>query len=90
MSGGNTRHREKSWFMDSNTINTIGLGFDLIGVVMLFIYANPFRGKSSYWTSDEMARKDELKENYLILRQQIGLGLIGIGFILQIISNYIK
>ncbi len=71
------------------TLNTFGLSLDIIGVILLFKYANPFRGKSSFWTKDEMVKEDELKEKYLIHWQKIGLTLIGIGFVLQIISNYI-
>lgn len=70
-----------------NWLNSIGLLFDIAGVVILFIFANPYRGITSYCSSDETARRDKEEENRLKNWQRFGLFLIGIGFFLQFINS---
>ncbi len=83
------------------SINTIGLVLDIIGVVLLFIKANPYSSGFFRFAPDEMfftdgvfvegkaEREDDHKKSCLINWQRIGITLIIIGFVLQIISNYI-
>ena len=70
-----------------NLLSSIGLILDIGGVVILFIFANPFRGKSAYWTSDEMVQKDKEEENKLRKWQKFGLFLLGLGFLLQFLNS---
>tara|TARA_R110000796_G_scaffold252631_3_gene389366 strand:- start:27960 stop:28196 length:237 start_codon:yes stop_codon:yes gene_type:complete len=77
--------------MTSNTINTIGLVFDIIGVLMLFKYGLPSEISKegtvflAVQKSDESEKKKWKKYNFW---SKVGLVLILIGFTFQIISNY--
>jgi hypothetical protein len=73
------------------TINTIGLLFDLIGVLILFKYGLPSDVDKNGHIGLILEQEDEDEKNKwkkYNFRSKIGLGFISIGFIFQIISNY--
>lgn len=70
-----------------NWLNSIGLLFDIAGIIILFIFANPYRGIASCWSSHETALCDKEEENRLKNWQRFGLFLIGIGFLLQFVNS---
>ena len=73
------------------TINTIGLIFDLIGVLLLFKYGLPSNVDKNGYIPLILEQEDEdekKKWKTYNLWSKIGLGFISIGFIFQIISNY--
>lgn len=74
-----------------NYINSLGLIFDIIGVLILFKYGLPSNVSKNgevgmtFLTKDN---EDEKKYKKYKFRSNIGLIIIIIGFILQIISNH--
>jgi hypothetical protein len=77
--------------MTKETINTIGLVFDLIGVLLLFKYGLPSDISKEGVTTLSIGTVNNEEVNKwkkYSLWSKIGLVLISIGFILQIISNY--
>ena len=74
----------------SYIINTLGLMFDIIGVVMLYFYGLPAtvdkNGYSYYIAEDESTEeKDKWKRYHL--RSKVALTFILIGFACQVASN---
>ena len=65
------------------TINSIGLVFDIIGVVLVYLYGLP-NTSSKYEFESDLDKEKSLKR-----LSTAGLILIGIGFFLQLISNYL-
>ena len=80
--------------MDSaGIISSVGLGLDIIGVVLLFKFGLPPRvsetgGTSIKWPGGKS--NEEAKEEYQHYKQMgyVGLGLLVVGFSLQLISNF--
>jgi len=76
----------------SSTVCSLGLILDIIGVVILFFYGLP----SKFHTPPKLLleqglNKDELLENKKIQsRANRGLILIAIGFILQVVSQWLR
>ena len=71
-------------------INTVGLSFDILGVVLLFFYEPPkpeTHARLLESAPSEEERKKHKKRKRLLSR--LGLCLLIIGFSLQIISNLI-
>jgi hypothetical protein len=78
--------------MDSNLINSIGLAFDIIGVLLLFKYGLPSEisktgsvGMTFQQTDHEQIRKWKIYNRW----SWAGLGFIITGFALQLVSNFI-
>ena len=71
-------------------INSIGLGLDIVGVIMLFLYGLPKEiNRCGYvvlsFGEDENEAKKWNRYNRL---SWAALGLIVLGFLLQIVSNF--
>lgn len=72
-------------------INTIGLAFDIVGVLILFAYQAPPKINGM---------EDMMRENYSLIQRvkasikdsklnKFGISLIVLGFAMQIVSNFI-
>ena len=77
----------------ANLINSVGLGFDIVGVVLLFRYGlapevRKTGGMIIAWPSSENMEA-EPKWNYYRRMSFIGLSCLVGGFVLQIFSNYL-
>jgi len=79
--------------MSSIDLNTLGLIFDIIGVLLLFKFgltANPSKEGAMNFVFegvDEKIARKWRKYNFFSI---LGIILVIVGFILQIISNYIS
>ena len=74
----------------SETLNIIGLSFDILGVILLFFYEPPKPEPGAILLESapsEQERAASAKAKYRLSR--VALLLIIIGFIIQIISNLI-
>ena len=74
------------------TINTVGLFLDIVGVVILFFNGPPVYpvlpdGREFIW-SDSDAKGTKAARRKLRW-SKIGLGLLGVGFVFQLCSNYV-
>lgn len=76
----------------ANSVDTLGLIFDISGVIILFFYGLPSRiNTPPKLLLEADLTKEELEENKKIkFWANIGLYLIAVGFILQLISQWIK
>ena len=78
--------------MSSTTLNTIGLLLDIIGALLILVFwvapQTAFKGKI-VTSEDEYSKKDRKKFGYMKLLAQLGMGLLILGFLLQVLSNYI-
>jgi hypothetical protein len=77
--------------MTSNQINSIGLIFDIIGVLILFKFGLPSEVSKTGSISiiAEQTDEDEVRKwKKYNLFSKIGLAFILIGFFLQLYSNY--
>jgi hypothetical protein len=72
-----------------NTLQIIGLMFDFAGVTILFLKTFPFRGKSSFWTSQQMVDDDVRQERKLKRWYRGGFGLLALGFLIQAASCFL-
>jgi hypothetical protein len=66
------------------TINSIGLVFDIIGVLLIYFYGLPNRSAEEVKWESNVDKEKQLKRLSLF-----GLIFIGFGFILQLISNFL-
>jgi len=73
-----------------NIINSIGLGFDIIGVLILFKYGLPSKIHTPpKFLLEQDLTVEEIEENEKIVRwAHSGLILLILGFIFQLISNF--
>jgi hypothetical protein len=80
---------ELNEFISTITLNTLGLLFDLFGVLLLFKFGLPSdidkNGSIGIILEQEDEKKEWIQYNFW---SKTGLGFISLGFILQIISNY--
>ena len=84
--------------MTSSIINSFGLVFDIVGVVVLFYFGPPPLNITrdghkipAYNSHDE----NEIKKNKAMANKhhrlsKLGLALLGFGFVLQLSSNWLK
>ncbi|KQC33422.1 hypothetical protein AAU57_08905 [Nonlabens sp. YIK11] len=74
--------------MVSAMVNSIGLVFDIIGAMLIYFNSPISEGGSFLYSSDETARriKKATKKNNLV---KLGAGILLVGFIIQIISNWV-
>ena len=78
--------------LNSNNVNSMGLIFDLAGIVLLFIYGLPPEinpGGKSYRITGETDESEARKYKRYKCWSFVALFLLLIGFMLQLISNYI-
>lgn len=66
------------------TINSIGLVFDIVGVVIIYLYGLPNRSAEEIQWASNLDKEKRLKR-----LSSVGLFLIFLGFILQLISNFL-
>ncbi len=82
----------------AHSINCIGLVFDIVGVVILFYYGPPalditkdghkilpFNSNNP----EEIAANRAVASRHSLL-SKMGLGLLGLGFVLQFVSNLVS
>lgn len=78
--------------MNSINLNSLGLSFDIIAGLLLWKYGLPeaINKKGMSFLALESTDKDEIKKakKYDVL-SRIGVILLILGFILQLISNYL-
>lgn len=78
----------------ANTVNSVGLVLDIIGVGLVFRYGiaadvSETGGNRLVWPGGP-SKEDAIREYRHFKRMsRIGLGLLGFGFILQLISSYL-
>ena len=82
--------------MTSNSINSIGLALDIVGVVLLFLYGLPSATARSAglaeWAPEPGSEEDRHIRRQWVRRQRttwLGAVLLVLGFALQIASNHI-
>lgn len=82
--------------MTPETVNTIGLCLDIVGVIMLFFFGLPpevRRGGKSFLvlesSTNEESEKEARKARWYDRASWLALVLLIAGFGLQIVSNYI-
>ena len=75
-------------------LNSIGLLFDLLGIILVaYSFKNIRREKNKqliFGPEGEGVTKAEKEHKKLIYLDRIGTSLLVMGFTLQIVSNYIK
>lgn len=79
--------------MNSNDVNTLGLVCDLLGVVILYFFSilpsiklsAKLNGGWNGYEEEKYKKKDKVHNTI----SPIGFSLIIIGFLLQVLSNYI-
>lgn len=82
--------------MDSDTVNSVGLFLDIVGVVLLFVYGLPSdvgpRPSEFELFSVQVGPKDVDRRTRrwrkFRIGSRLGLGLLVYGFVLQILSNH--
>lgn len=78
---------------NNTNVNTIGLAFDLVGIILVaYSFKNIRREKDApglFAGDDDYLSQQQKEHKRLILLDRIGMSFLFIGFVLQIISNYI-
>lgn len=75
--------------MTPNCINSIGLIFDIIGVIIIFIFGLPSSvNRKGVLLKEVSGFNDDKKYKRVLYWAYGGLSLLIIGFVLQLISNY--
>jgi len=81
-------------FLNSANVNSIGLAFDLVGILFVaYSFKNIRREKDAvglFAGDDEHQAKQQKEHKFLISLDRIGMAFLVVGFGLQIISNYIN
>jgi uncharacterized membrane protein SpoIIM required for sporulation len=75
----------------SSILNIVGLSFDIIGVILLFIFGLPpdvIRGGHQYYASLEVDKNEKRKAAIYDNISRVALILIIIGFIFQLLSGF--
>ena len=87
-----------SHFFSAATVNSVGLALDILGVILLFCYGlppdvHPGRGGTTirWGGGDTPAEIEEKTKRYKRYKRNswVALGLLVLGFTLQIISNWL-
>lgn len=79
-------------YLNPTTINTIGLIFDIAGAILLWRFGLPeeiSRSGSTYLELEGVNKKEKEKAKLYDNFGGVGILLLIIGFIFQIISNYL-
>jgi hypothetical protein len=79
----------------SSIINSIGLLFDIGGAILIFIYGLAPHIKESmdgqlYMHSGEGVELERIKTKKFRILSYLGLTFLILGFLLQLVSNFIK
>ena len=70
--------------VNGTLVNTVGLGLDLVGFVLIFLFGVPNTYADHFvWGSDSA------KERRHRILSGFGCVLVALGFVLQIVSNYL-
>ena len=71
------------------TLNVVGLGLDAIGIILLFFFGPPpsIRPTSIRLVLEDVDESQERKNKRNTLIGRCALGIIVIGFLLQILAN---
>ena len=75
------------------TLNTLGLILDIIGVIILFKFGLPadVSKEGHIGMAFQGTNTDDIKKyKKFDIWSRIGLGLLILGFLLQIVSNYVE
>jgi hypothetical protein len=77
---------------DSVIVNSIGLSLDIVGVLLLFFYGLPskFKKPPKLLLEGEITREARRKNADIKFWSHLGLIFLIIGFIFQLLSNFIK
>ncbi len=76
----------------SNVLNSLGLIIDIIGVILIFCYGiSPMLdvNGSVYFVSEQVDEDEKKKAMKYKSLSRLGLMMVIVGFILQLISNFI-
>lgn len=79
--------------MNTYVVNIVGLCLDILGVIIIFIYGLPSDVSKDGYSTFTIENPDPIevkKFNRYKLMSRIGLGLILLGFVVQVISNIIS
>ena len=78
--------------MSNIHLNIIGLSLDIIGVLLIYFFGLPsnFNKVDVRATEGDISNTDKLKNIKIKWYSRIGIILVGIGFLLQFISNLIS
>ena len=77
----------------SNGANSFGLLLDIVGVVLIWRFGLPepiLRSGAKYLITGMTDEKEKEKAGRFHTLSKVGLGLIIIGFVLQLIGNFLK
>lgn len=82
---------EETVFFIAKTVNSIGLGLDLVGVLLIWKYGLPRQPPGVDTVVVTAGSNDELEkaESFYKIMGNVGLGFIVCGFLIQAISNHI-
>jgi len=76
----------------SDAINSLGLILDILGVLLLWRFGLPprvNRGGASYLMLEGIDQDELKREARYDFRSRMGLLLVGLGFALQLVSNFL-
>lgn len=84
--------RQETVRMSYAILNSVGLGLDIIGVLLIFnfgVAALLDTGGHSVIVTSEVTPEDKAEDNRTRFWSRVGLGCLVFGFLLQIASNFI-
>ena len=72
------------------SINQLGLIFDIIGVILLFMYGLPSRiiEPPKLLLEGDLSKEDSKKNRFITIMSYIGLSCLFIGFFLQFLGSF--
>jgi len=75
----------------SHVINSLGLGLDIAGVVLIFFFGLPSRiiKQGVLLLEGDITEKDKMKNKVIKRWAKTGMACLLLGFILQVISNFL-
>ena len=81
--------------MSAASINSLGLLFDIFGVILLFVFALPSRvsaeppsARLSLGSDPDSTKQWEKQRKWYKFWSGLALGLLILGFVLQMVSNH--
>lgn len=77
----------------SNCVNSFGLVLDIVGVVLIWLYGIPepiSRRGAQYLTTGLRDENEKKKAERFHTLSKVGIGLIVVGFVLQLASNFLS
>lgn len=76
----------------SNCVNSFGLLLDIVGVMLIWRFGLPepiLRSGAKYLITGMIDEKEKEKAEHFHTLSKVGLGLVIIGFVLQLVSNFL-